>query len=273
MARTRFTLIELLVVVAIIAILAALLLPAMGRARYQTRKVLCASNYRQVGLALAVYAGDSDDYLPTIHATNSWAGCPWDMGAGYYYAVRPYVSAEDLYWCPLLDQPFLRFNVSGTMTYFRTYALALATSQFLPEGPGLPGGTPYQTGGHHRIWYPRPTFQGLWTDQPGQWVGMCQPIYNFASVRRLSQTDRNENPLLADEALGYSITPAAAALLTTTAAQAVNTPGGYLRTTHIQAGQSESCTALWPDGHVIARPLSEMLCGAPSGAGLYSGWR
>ena len=63
-AAGAFTLIELLVVISIMAILAALLLPALAAAQEQGRSAQCVSNLRQWGLAFNMYAADNDDFLP-----------------------------------------------------------------------------------------------------------------------------------------------------------------------------------------------------------------
>src|SRR5256885_688362 len=64
MRKRAFTLVELLVVIAIITILLAILLPVIGRAREQGRRVQCASNLRQITQAWLMYADNNQGYLP-----------------------------------------------------------------------------------------------------------------------------------------------------------------------------------------------------------------
>ncbi len=75
--RTIFTLIELLVVVAIIGILAALLLPALSKARERGRRAVCLSNLRQAHIGMTIYLGDYDGWYPNPSVKNGDAD-PFD---------------------------------------------------------------------------------------------------------------------------------------------------------------------------------------------------
>ena len=77
--RHSFTLIELLFVIAIIAILAALLLPALTRAQEKAKGVACTSNLRQIGLALTVYSSDNNCYP---HHGVQYRADPWGKEFG-----------------------------------------------------------------------------------------------------------------------------------------------------------------------------------------------
>ncbi len=101
-----FTLIELLVVISIIAMMVAILLPALRQAREQGKRMNCLSNIRQITVAATSYAFDSDDWYP-VYNTHTWlpgASCYlWEVSGDSRRAFDPYLESGQIMYCPSVE--------------------------------------------------------------------------------------------------------------------------------------------------------------------------
>ena len=109
-ARGRaFTLVELLVVIGIIAVLVSILLPALNKVRVQAATVECASNMRQIGMAVMTYRNQNKDFA--VPLARYWQGT-WSVASGYpqrekdmrwFNYLRPYTGTYRVFNCPTMN--------------------------------------------------------------------------------------------------------------------------------------------------------------------------
>lgn len=137
-----FTLIELLIVIAIIAILAALLLPALRRAKYEAKMVVCKNNLRQNALAASTYAGDSNEFYPKIGALRGGMAATRHFdNANHYnlsFYIESYLRDPELLSCPIA--PGRSTNVGNYLMFFQSSGIDIKGVAKSGQNIGDPSG-------------------------------------------------------------------------------------------------------------------------------------
>jgi len=124
--RKAFTLIELLVVIAIIALLLAILMPSLKKAKEMGQRAVCLSSIRQLTLSWRMYANDNDDLIPAANvgvskygwiAKEGIKGTPEEQIESIQNGVLfPYVETIDIYTCPTAKKDEVRsYSVVSSM--------------------------------------------------------------------------------------------------------------------------------------------------------------
>ncbi len=166
--RAAFTLVELLIVIAIIAILSALLLPAIQSGRESARRVACSNNMRQIGIAITSFE-TAKKRMPPGSVSKEYASVPSTPWTFYRWStlatVSPYLENTAAYNSLDLDKPLYTAtftvtpeNVRGSQTkvptflcpsdqYRRLHASFAPTNYNVCAGTGIDGGTPIKTDG------------------------------------------------------------------------------------------------------------------------------
>ncbi|MDR3707242.1 MAG: DUF1559 domain-containing protein [Capsulimonadaceae bacterium] len=175
-----FTLIELLVVIVIITILAAILFPVYATAREKSRQTSCASNMKQLGIALVQYVQDYDETLPMGVSPSAGYCQAIAAGVGWAGQIYPYVKSADVYTCPD-DQ-----TVSPSISYAYNY---ISASGVVPLTASCSAGATIGTPGL----YSKLTASSLT-------VAFCE--VTGQSLAQISQTPRTDNVSFVTNGLG-----------------------------------------------------------------------
>jgi hypothetical protein len=260
-ALSAFTLTELLVVIVMVTLLAAVLLPVLGRAGFGALVVNCTSNYRQWGVLAGVYAPDNRQYLPgTDMEATAGAGNIWDISPNFVPVMANYGFKVPMWFCPARPG-----EISGAAYYNSNNPIVTLTdlTNYMANLIGAPG--LYVM--NHNLWVSR-KIPGLNVKPiPNPQIGYTEPSApaaqpNVGWPSKITDRAGQWVPFLSDQCFsGYSAsTPPSSSVNSINITGANNLPKADKYSGHVYGGRLINVNLAFVDGRVDQHNLSQIQC-------------
>jgi prepilin-type N-terminal cleavage/methylation domain-containing protein/prepilin-type processing-associated H-X9-DG protein len=200
-SRSGFSLVELLVVVAIIAVLISLLLPTLAKVKRQAKITECASNLRQICLAMNAYAMNNNGEFPTLTMPGT-GGNLWDVPHGFYNALIGQGLSYNSFFCPAAQDYSMP---DGTFNYYSTFYI-INYNLWVPRlnGADIIPPAPTYSGSRFQIVSPAPTSPFAGPGKMSDGVALTNPIITDIAGSSGPVPPANADATLSGNPYGFS---------------------------------------------------------------------
>ncbi len=272
-----FTLIELLVVIGTLAVLAAVLAPALAGSRTQSKITACTANFRQWAVSVNLYAADYRDSLPRFDWTSGGGGYLWDVSPVMVTNLAPYGLTVPMWFCPFRPNEFdiaeatygrpinTIQDLQAAFDYNPYNECIMCCNWWVPRTgfPSQPTAAQMKNWATEPIWMQGPIRNGqLIKNADGTLIGT--PVGKYGYPYKLHLNAAAHVPFISDKACSSTIAGGYGMGATVPPASGVASadPNDICpNTAHFVNGVLLGVNAAYADGHVEMHSPANMLCG------------